>query len=174
MSDYGYVDAGKLADYANNQATGITANEIMRFPRADVQPVKRGRWVAQLNGHVICTFCGKEQKFSSDFCKHCGADMRDKQEEAKKRCTNCKWYTVIKDYLDEDLSICRRLVSMDYNEADLKVCCCCRHEFKEGEDNDLVQSCDTCNHYNTNTHWCSQYNDTTYSLNCSSYQVKEG
>ena len=49
---------------------------ICDIPAAYVQPVKRGRWVAQLNGHVICTFCGKEQKFSSDFCKHCGADMR--------------------------------------------------------------------------------------------------
>ena len=44
MSDYGYVDVGKLADYANNQATGITANEIMRFPRADVQPVNQ--WIS--------------------------------------------------------------------------------------------------------------------------------
>ena len=44
---------------------------------ADVQPVKRGRWIAQLNGHVSCSYCGKEQAFSSDFCKHCGADMRE-------------------------------------------------------------------------------------------------
>ena len=50
---------------------------ISDMPAADVQPVKRGRWVAQLNGHVFCTFCGKEQKFSADFCKHCGADMRE-------------------------------------------------------------------------------------------------
>ena len=42
----------------------------------DVQPIRRGRWVAQLNGQVICSYCGKEQTFSSDFCKHCGADMR--------------------------------------------------------------------------------------------------
>ena len=51
-------------------------NAIAEMPAADVQPVKHGRWVAQLNGHVVCTFCGKEQKFSSDFCKHCGADMQ--------------------------------------------------------------------------------------------------
>lgn len=54
-----------------------TIKIINEFPAADVQPVKRGRWVAQLYGHVFCTFCGKEQKFSSDFCKHCGADMRE-------------------------------------------------------------------------------------------------
>ena len=35
------------------------------------------------------------------------------------------------------------------------------------------QMCETCRHYNNSTHWCSRYNDTTYSSNCSSYQVKE-
>ena len=49
---------------------------ISDMPAADVQPIRRGRWIAQLNGHVICSYCGKEQAFSSDFCKHCGADMR--------------------------------------------------------------------------------------------------
>ena len=42
-----------------------------------------------------------------------------------------------------------------------------------GDYNDLVRSCETCNHYNVNTCWCSRYNDTTYSSNCSSYQAKE-
>lgn len=35
------------------------------------------------------------------------------------------------------------------------------------------QMCETCKYYNNNTNWCSQYNDTTYNPNCSSYQVKE-
>ena len=35
------------------------------------------------------------------------------------------------------------------------------------------QMCETCKYYNNSTHWCSQYNDTTYNSNCSSYQVKE-
>lgn len=39
MTDYGYVDVGKLADFANNTIGGLTANDIMRFPRADVQPI---------------------------------------------------------------------------------------------------------------------------------------
>lgn len=47
MSDYGYVDVGKLADYANNSTVGLTANDIMRFPRADVQPVDR--WISVIN-----------------------------------------------------------------------------------------------------------------------------
>ena len=59
MSEYGYVDVGKLADYANNQTTGITANEIMRFPRADVQPIFR--WISvkdcvpEAGVHVLVT-----------------------------------------------------------------------------------------------------------------------
>ena len=50
-------------------------------------------------------------------------------------------------------------------------CCNCGAEMSDY--NDLVQSCETCNHYNINTCWCSRYNDTTYSSNCSSYQVKK-
>ena len=89
MSDYGYVDVGELADYANNQTTGITANEIMRFPRADVQPIRRGRWIdiheyCKMNGYIPsgvaiyywCSECMKEQEKTSDFCPCCGADMR--------------------------------------------------------------------------------------------------
>ena len=45
------------------------------------------------------------------------------------------------------------------------------HEFyeipKEQQDR-----CETCRYYNNNTYWCSQYNDTTYRPNCSSYKVK--
>lgn len=35
------------------------------------------------------------------------------------------------------------------------------------------QMCETCRYYDSKTYWCSQRNDTTYSPNCSSYQVKE-
>ena len=90
MSDYGYVDVGKLADYANNQTIGITANEIMRFPRADVQPIRRGRWIdiheyCKMNGYIPsgvavyfwCSECMNEQEKTSDFCPCCGADMRE-------------------------------------------------------------------------------------------------
>lgn len=44
MADYGYADIGKLADFANNTIGGLTANDIMRFPRADVQPADR--WIS--------------------------------------------------------------------------------------------------------------------------------
>ena len=84
MSDYGYVDVGELADYANNQATGITANEIMRFPRADVQPVKRGHWINVTGDDYECSEC-KAAVWSRNanpienyhYCWRCGAKMDD-------------------------------------------------------------------------------------------------
>ena len=38
---------------------------------------------------------------------------------------------------------------------------------------DLVQSCETCKFFDNKTLWCSQYNDTTYHPNCSSYKAIE-
>jgi len=37
----------------------------------------------------------------------------------------------------------------------------------------LEKSCETCKFFNNRTLWCSQYNDTTYHPNCSSYKNKE-
>lgn len=60
-------------DYVLAMAWAIKAIEQY----TDAPPIRRGRWIAQPNGHVSCSSCGKEQAFASDFCKHCGADMRD-------------------------------------------------------------------------------------------------
>lgn len=93
MNDYGYVDVGKLADFANNTIGGITANDIMRFPRADVQPVKHGHW--ETWGYVFhgiewkrCSLChktadvsyfalieGEIKMVTSAICGCCGARM---------------------------------------------------------------------------------------------------
>lgn len=54
----------------------------------------------------------------------------------EKNCTNCKWYTVLKNYLNQDLPICRHEVAVGYeNELDLKVCGCTYHEPKGGDKN---------------------------------------
>ena len=88
MSNYGYVDVGKLADFANNTTIGLTANDIMRFPRADVQPIRYGRWE---NEHIEddeawwadCTNCKNEthSKYGRvsfyAFCPNCGARMKE-------------------------------------------------------------------------------------------------
>ena len=37
----------------------------------------------------------------------------------------------------------------------------------------LEKSCETCKYFCKSTHWCEQYNDTTYSDNCALYKNKE-
>ena len=87
MGKYGYVDVEKLCDCARNQTIGLTANHIMRFPRADVQPVKRGKWVYYKNNGIWdihkCTVCNTPFELPMDvvassvfcYCPHCGAEM---------------------------------------------------------------------------------------------------
>lgn len=95
MNNYGYVDVGKLADYANNTTIGLTANDIMRFPKADVQPVKRGKWEQLLSRQsgfhyevgARCSYCNEyavtvsmRKAMPFEFCPHCTADMRGDTE----------------------------------------------------------------------------------------------
>ena len=81
------IDADALANYANNQTVGITANDIMRFPTVDAEPVKHGRWVTGEDlVFAKCSSC--QAKFYIDdleqvgdangivhFCPLCGAEM---------------------------------------------------------------------------------------------------
>ena len=86
MGKYGYVDVEKLCDCARNQTTGLTANHIMRFPRADVQPVRRGKWLHfNDDGFIFCSECHKEAYWDTDYgqqlfdyCPYCGAQMLTK------------------------------------------------------------------------------------------------
>ena len=96
MANYGYADIGKLADFANNTIGGLTANDIMRFPRANVQPVKRGEWDFQGYQLFKCTNCKEiftqnqleamqnhidQEEFTfPNFCPNCGANMRGDTE----------------------------------------------------------------------------------------------
>lgn len=96
MADYGYIDVGKLADFANNTIGGLTANDIMRFPRADVQPVDDTENMATISDEFICKKCGiylkdyikvvmdedndgyiDEQHYDYEpkFCPECGAKV---------------------------------------------------------------------------------------------------
>ena len=84
MGRYGYVDVEKLCDCARNQTTGLTANHIMRFPRADVQPVRHGEWIPRdvkrdTDPRYMCSECGKELYTNYfEFCPQCGAKMSTK------------------------------------------------------------------------------------------------
>lgn len=77
------TEGEEIAEYIRNEL------EKMVIPAADVQPVKRGRWIdiyeyCKMNGYLPsgvavyywCSECMKEQEKTSDFCPCCGADMR--------------------------------------------------------------------------------------------------
>ena len=53
-------------------------NEIMKFPVADVEPVKHGYWIINSDGYYPqCSECLKEPKGRemTECCPHCGAKM---------------------------------------------------------------------------------------------------
>ena len=90
MSRLILIDAEKLCEYASNQVSGsVSANDIMRFPRVDAEPVKHGYWVTTWNrydkdGYVIqtrgrCSCCNQYSEVS-DYCGNCGARMDEETE----------------------------------------------------------------------------------------------
>ena len=52
-------------------------------PTVDAVPVRRGKWLKEDRGHVeysaVCDKCGYDTFWceKSNFCPHCGADMRE-------------------------------------------------------------------------------------------------
>ena len=83
-----YIDAEKLCELAINNIDGtVDANDIMRFPTADVQEVRHGKWIYcghhEFHGHVFeCSVCGRylfanskeDVYWEYPYC-HCGAKM---------------------------------------------------------------------------------------------------
>ncbi len=73
------IDADALANYANNSIVGITANDIMRFPTVDAEPVKHGRWLHNdmILNRQKCSECGfySDDLQSDNYCPNCGARM---------------------------------------------------------------------------------------------------
>ena len=70
-----------------------TIKTIKEFPAADVQPVKRGKWIAENRdnrGYADCYTCSHCKSYvytytlmkdcEFDFCPNCGADMRGDTE----------------------------------------------------------------------------------------------
>ena len=94
-----YIDAESLKDTLQflayddlNQGVPTTlanayskvADMIDDFPSADVQEVRRGRWIQDSYGamddgeYLItrCSYCGEANPVSN-YCPNCGADNRD-------------------------------------------------------------------------------------------------
>jgi len=65
----------------NNDAHDCAEN-IRAIPAADVRPVVRGKWKRinnRCDGYAwqICSECGEKGKSTWNFCRNCGADMRE-------------------------------------------------------------------------------------------------
>ena len=72
-----YIEREKLIDYANNQRGGIDANDIARFPVADVVEVVRCKdckhWGGIAYGFICRKFSGIDTKIcmgTDQFCSY--------------------------------------------------------------------------------------------------------
>ena len=64
-------------DYEITRAYAIAKDIIKRAPTADVAPVVHGEWETIYSDHLCqCSNCKKTSE-PTDFCPHCGADMRE-------------------------------------------------------------------------------------------------
>ena len=79
------IDAFALCEYANNlKDKQVDANDIMRFPRVDAEPVRHGHWRDEQIGRWIyaeCDLCRTVHDTRSNYCPNCGAKM-DEVEDA--------------------------------------------------------------------------------------------
>lgn len=52
-------------------------NAIDEMPAADVQPVKRGKWLKRTStpDSLKCSKCGNSHEYETTFCPNCGARM---------------------------------------------------------------------------------------------------
>ena len=80
-----YIEVNALMNYANNQKDKtIDANDVARFPRADVRENVRAHWdrVEMKKGEWwhTCSKCkatwgSEDGELDFNFCPNCGAEM---------------------------------------------------------------------------------------------------
>lgn len=81
MNSLGYVSVDKLIEFANNHIAGIDANDIARFPKAEVEEVRHGKIIKTGRVYPYCSECDANlQSESYRYCPWCGAKM-DKEKE---------------------------------------------------------------------------------------------
>ena len=72
---------GVSKDYVDGMA--YVLDLLDNLPSADVEPVRHGRWIADLTNpygmRYICSECDVKRRFRSNYCPNCGAKM-DKEE----------------------------------------------------------------------------------------------
>lgn len=90
MSDYISREAFKKKYLCCGYLPEMSEKEFDEFPAADVEPVRRGRWISLTdcsNAGVYCSICHKKvykedyawcnrkNKVRSPYCPNCGAKM---------------------------------------------------------------------------------------------------
>ena len=50
--------------------------DVADAPTADVRENVHGEWVETESVYYICSLCGDDSYYESNFCPNCGADMR--------------------------------------------------------------------------------------------------
>lgn len=97
---YGYIGIETLLNFCENSVDHVvTPNDFMRMPRVRMPERKTGNWKRyntyhgdDTSGFVDpdwrCSECGRQAITNewfmyelTDFCPHCGADMRGEQDE---------------------------------------------------------------------------------------------
>lgn len=77
-----YNDLLNKDGYYDNftQGYGDALSTVENEPTADVQKVRRRKWIIDEDGVVICSECGEEHMwddFRPTYCDMCGAKMED-------------------------------------------------------------------------------------------------
>lgn len=86
-----YIKASECEKYFYEHLDDIhiagAMNAIDEMPKADVIPVKHGRWINE-NFYTRCSACGNMatydrygQEVESGYCPHCGARMYENEVE---------------------------------------------------------------------------------------------
>ena len=81
-----YIDAEKLCEFARNHINkSVDCNDIMRFPTADVQEVRHGRWEIFNNKIAQCSVCRYGRAIATqfwwNFCPACGAKVEEEEQK---------------------------------------------------------------------------------------------
>lgn len=95
-----YIDADELLELYDIDLDGLETDKqwtiplevvkqnIKDMPTADVEPVRHGRWVADLTNpygiRYVCSVCGVVKQWKSNYCPNCGTKM-DKKEQKYER-----------------------------------------------------------------------------------------
>ena len=82
MAEHNYIATEEALTRSADYGKGLL-KEIERLKKADVQPVKRGKWIND-GDCLICSCCKTAYNSwftGSNYCAECGADMRGEDNE---------------------------------------------------------------------------------------------